>query len=136
MKKYIGTLVAGMTLMAGFPLVGQAADKTTEATVTLEQDPENKDITLDEIPAVNFGTQKIINDSKTYGLLGSSGSTGETALSSSEGVNFTCTCDCVVAACVTVIQHQLLTMRQLAAVISNRPVTNNPIFIGHTSVLL
>ncbi|AVW11568.1 WxL domain-containing protein [Lactiplantibacillus paraplantarum] len=66
MKKYIGTLVAGMTLMAGFPLVGQAADKTTEATVTLEQDPENKDITLDEIPAVNFGTQKIINDSKTY----------------------------------------------------------------------
>mgnify|MGYP006944400626 CR=1 FL=1 len=71
-----------------------------------------------------------------YGLLGSSGSTGETALSSSEGVISTCTYDCVVAACVAINQPQLLMMRQPITVINNRPVTNNPFFIGHTSVLL
>ncbi|MDG6763723.1 hypothetical protein QCD62_08990 [Lactiplantibacillus plantarum] len=40
MKKYLGTLVAGMTLMAGLPLVGQAADTetTTKAEVELIQD--------------------------------------------------------------------------------------------------
>ncbi|MBW1622247.1 WxL domain-containing protein [Lactiplantibacillus plantarum] len=68
MKKYLGTLVAGMTLMAGLPLVGQAADTetTTKAEVELIQDDTNKDITLDQAPGVSFGTEKITNDSKTY----------------------------------------------------------------------
>lgn len=65
MKKYIGTLVAGMTLMAGLPLVGQAADKTTEAQVKLEQDENNKDITLDEAPALDMGTVTIDNTTQT-----------------------------------------------------------------------
>ncbi|PRO93804.1 WxL domain-containing protein [Lactiplantibacillus pentosus] len=65
MKKYIGTLVAGMTLMAGLPLVGQAADKTTEAQVKLEQDENNKDITLDEAPALDIGTVTIDNTTQT-----------------------------------------------------------------------
>ncbi|MZK16514.1 WxL domain-containing protein, partial [Enterobacter hormaechei] len=55
MKKYLGTLVAGMTLMAGLPLVGQAADTetTTKAEVELIQDDTNKDITLDQAPGVS-----------------------------------------------------------------------------------
>ena len=60
MKKYLGTLVAGMTLMAGLPLVGQAADTetTTKAEVELIQDDTNKDITLDQAPVLALGPKK------------------------------------------------------------------------------
>ncbi|MFB9769011.1 WxL domain-containing protein [Lactiplantibacillus modestisalitolerans] len=66
MKKYIGTLIAGVTLMAGFPVVGHAADQKTTADVSLTQDELNKDVTLDQAPSVDFGSNVRDNGTVTY----------------------------------------------------------------------
>lgn len=68
MKKYVGTLLAGVTLMAALPMAAMAADNTstTEATINLSQDEENKDITLDQVPGVNLGSHVNKNTTTTY----------------------------------------------------------------------
>lgn len=68
MKKTIGTLIAGVTLMAGLPLAAQAADvtKDTQAEVELTQDETNKDIELTQVPGVNLGSHINKNETTTY----------------------------------------------------------------------
>ncbi|RRK10255.1 WxL domain-containing protein [Lactiplantibacillus garii] len=68
MKKYVGTLLAGVTLMAALPMAAQAADnsKETTAKIELSQDEENKDITLDQVPGVDLGSHVNQNATKTY----------------------------------------------------------------------
>ncbi|ETY72913.1 WxL domain-containing protein [Lactiplantibacillus fabifermentans] len=70
MKKYLGTLLAGVTLMAVLPIAAQAADddqnKSTTADITLEQDTENSAITLDSAPNIHMGTQENTHATKTY----------------------------------------------------------------------
>lgn len=68
MKKYVGTLLAGISLMTVLPLAASAADtdKTTEAEIELTQDPTNKDISLDEVPGVNLGSHVNQNSTETY----------------------------------------------------------------------
>lgn len=72
MKKYVGTLIAGITLVAGLPLTAMAADtdtQSTQAQVKLSQDttdPGKNAITLDEAPGVDFGSQTINNATTTY----------------------------------------------------------------------
>jgi len=72
MKKYVGTLIAGITLVAGLPLTAMAADtdtQSTQAQVELSQDttdPDKYSVTLDEAPGVSFGDQEIENGTTTY----------------------------------------------------------------------
>lgn len=69
MKKYVGTLLAGVTLMAALPMAAKAADtntQDTEAKVQLTQDEQNKAITLDQVPSLNMGEHKNDNATQTY----------------------------------------------------------------------
>ena len=71
MKKYVGTLLAGITLVAALPLIAKAADtdtKSTQAQVELSQDtdPDKNAVTLDQAPGVDFGSQTIDNATTTY----------------------------------------------------------------------
>ncbi|AVK61423.1 cell surface protein [Lactobacillus sp. CBA3605] len=68
MKKYIGTLLAGVSLMTVLPLAAQAADtsKDTTAEIELTQDETNKDITLDSAPDINLGTNTNSLTTETY----------------------------------------------------------------------
>jgi len=73
MKKYVGTLIAGITLVAGLPLSAMAADtadtQSTKAQVELSQDttdPGKNAVTLDQAPGVDFGSQTIDNSTTTY----------------------------------------------------------------------
>ncbi|WP_048001060.1 WxL domain-containing protein [Lactiplantibacillus herbarum] len=71
MKKYVGTLIAGITLVAGLPLTAMAADTDTQSTkaqVELSQDtdPDKNTVTLDKAPGVDFGSQTIDNATTTY----------------------------------------------------------------------
>lgn len=69
MKKYVGTLLAGVTLMSALPMAAKAADtntQDTEAKVQLNQDEENKAITLDQVPAFDMGEHTNSNATQTY----------------------------------------------------------------------
>ncbi|WP_318764811.1 WxL domain-containing protein [Lactiplantibacillus carotarum] len=68
MKKTVGTLLAGVTLMAALPMAAQAAgnEQDTQAKIELSQDEENKDITLDQVPGIDLGSHVNQNTTKTY----------------------------------------------------------------------
>ncbi|AVK63994.1 cell surface protein [Lactobacillus sp. CBA3606] len=70
MKKYIGTLLAGISLMTVLPLAAQAADTTTSkdttAEIELTQDETKKDITLDSAPDIDLGTNTNNLATQTY----------------------------------------------------------------------
>lgn len=85
MKKYIGTLIAGVTLMAALPVGAKADDQKTTADIELTQDEQNKDITLDAVPGVDFGTNTMENGTKTYEAKTVSGSTKVTNPGNEDG---------------------------------------------------
>jgi len=71
MKKYVGTFIASVALLTALPIAANAADgntdtqKTTQAEIELTQG-DKKDITLDTVPGVKFGSNESKNETVTY----------------------------------------------------------------------
>ncbi|MFC6181723.1 WxL domain-containing protein [Lactiplantibacillus daowaiensis] len=70
MKKYVGTVIASLSLLTALPLAANADDTNTEkqttAKIELTQDETNKDITLDNAPTFDFDSNVNLNTSHTY----------------------------------------------------------------------
>ncbi|MEL1206374.1 hypothetical protein, partial [Staphylococcus epidermidis] len=59
--------------------------KDTEANIELTQDEDNKDVTLDAVPGVNFGSHVNSKETKTYTAESVSGNVQVTNPGSSDG---------------------------------------------------
>lgn len=68
MKKYFGTLLAGIALFTSAPMLVHAdnTSQNTTAEIELSQDEANKDITLDTVPTIDMGAHTNDTASQTY----------------------------------------------------------------------